>query len=270
VLRVMGDLAREFRGAFQFLSVGAQDASRADRQFLAEVAQAAEASGLCRLRLADTVGLLNPLQTYSLVEFLRAEAPMLELEFHGHNDLGMATANTIAALAAGAKYASVTVNGLGERAGNASLEEVVMAARMTLNCDCGIDTRQLGDLSVLVANASGRPLSPDKPIVGPGVFRHESGIHCSGLLSEPRSYEPFAAEEVGHTPTELVLGHHSGTRLLSSKLERLNLSLPSEALPALLEEVRRFASLRKAALSEEEFRTVVASFKTAHGLGDGR
>jgi homocitrate synthase NifV len=136
---------------FPALSVGAQDASRADRSFLLEFAQAAQQAGLSRLRIADTVGLLNPLQTSELIGMLRTEVPALPLEFHGHNDLGMATANTIAALAVGADYASVTVNGLGERAGNASLEEVVMAARLTLDVDCGVDTRQLATLSDLVA-----------------------------------------------------------------------------------------------------------------------
>ena len=128
---------------------------------------------------------------------------------------------------------SVTVNGLGERAGNASLEEVVMAARLTLEVDCGVDTRQLAMLSDVVAQASNRPLSPDKPIVGSAVFRHESGIHCSGLMAHQRAYEPFAAEEVGHAPTELVVGHHSGTGFLSRKLEQLNLRLPGKALSAL-------------------------------------
>jgi homocitrate synthase NifV len=266
VLRTMSDLATGFLGVFPALSVGAQDASRADRSFLLEFAQAAQQAGLSRLRIADTVGLLNPLQASELIGMLRTEVPALPLEFHGHNDLGMATANTIAALAVGADYASVTVNGLGERAGNASLEEVVMAARLTLDVDCGVDTRQLATLSDLVAQASSRPLSPDKPIVGSAVFRHESGIHCSGLMAHQRAYEPFAAEEVGHAPTELVVGHHSGTGFLGHKLEQLNLSLPGEALSALLEEVRHFAVFRKGAITDEELRALVADFKMTRGL----
>jgi homocitrate synthase NifV len=268
VLRTMAELASEFRSVFGHLSVGAQDASRADSSFLCEFALAAENEGLSRLRIADTVGLLNPLQTTELVRTLRTHAPGLPLEFHGHNDLGMATANTIAALAAGAEYASVTVNGLGERAGNASLEEVAMAARLTLDWDCGVDTRQLAALSALVAQASGRSLSPDKPIVGSALFRHESGIHCRGLMAHQRAYEPFAAEEVGHAPTELVLGHHSGASLLSLKLGQLNLSQPSEALPALLEAVRRFAVLRKNTITDEELRTLVADFRKDRRLTD--
>jgi homocitrate synthase NifV len=265
VLRTMTELAGEFQGVFQQLSVGAQDASRADRSFLSEFAHVAEESGLSRLRIADTVGLLNPLQTGDLISRLRRETPALPLEFHGHNDLGMATANTIAALAAGARFASVTVNGLGERAGNASLQEVVMASRITLNRDCGVDPRHLVGLSDLVARVSCRPLSPDKPVVGSAVFRHESGIHCSGLLAHQRAYEPFAAEEVGHAPTEMVLGRHSSAHLLNCKLVQLGLVLPPDALPALLEEVRRAAALRKAALTDAEFQALVANFQRTHG-----
>ena len=268
VLQTLESLVGEFGDTFQFLSVGAQDASRAEREFLLEFAQAAEAADLCRLRIADTVGLLNPLQVCDLIGDLRAAAPNLPLEFHGHNDLGMATANTIAALAAGAEAASVTVNGLGERAGNAPLDEVVMAARLTLKVACGVDTRQLSDLSALVARASGRPLAPEKPVVGDAVFRHESGIHCGGLLADARTYEPFAPEEVGHAPSTLVIGHHSGLRVLRHQLERLQLFLPPDALPHLMEEVRQFATNRKTALTDDELQRLVTHFKQSHGFSD--
>jgi homocitrate synthase NifV len=268
VLRTLAGLADEFHNAFKFLSVGAQDASRADRKFLIEFALAAQDSGLSRLRIADTVGVLNPLQACDLTGAIRAAAPGLVLEFHGHNDLGMATANTVAALAAGAECASVTVNGLGERAGNAALEEVVIAAKLTLGHDCGVDPRQLTALSDLVARASGRPLAPEKAVIGAAVFRHESGIHCGGLLENPQTYEPFAPEQVSHGPSELVLGHHSGARLLRSKLARLKLSLPQEMLPILLEEVRRLATQRKAVLTDNDCRQLVANLKKTHGLSD--
>jgi len=268
VFRTLAELAARFRGMFQFLSVGAQDASRADRVFLIEFAQAAWEAGLCRLRIADTVGILNPLQACDLMSALRAAVPELSLEFHGHNDLGMATANTISALASGADCASVTVNGLGERAGNASLEEVVMAARLTLKQDCGVDSRQLGELSELVARASGRPLDPDKPVVGKTVFRHETGIHCSGLLADRETYEPFAAEEVGHTPTAMELGRHSGGGLLRHKLHKLNLELPADLQAELLEEIRRIAISRKLPITDDELKTLVANLKKNHGLPD--
>jgi homocitrate synthase NifV len=266
VFRTLAELAAEFREAFQYLSVGAQDASRADPGFLIEFALAAKEAGLARLRVADTVGILNPLQTRDLIGALRAFVPEISLEFHGHNDLGMATANTIAALASGADCASVTVNGLGERAGNAPLEEVVMAARLTLNRDCGVDTRQLGALSALVARASGRPLELDKPVVGETVFRHESGIHCSALLANRETYEPFDASEVGHSPTVMDLGRHSGGGLLRHRLNRLNLELPADLQAELLEEIRHTAAARKAPVTDEELKSLVAALKNHHGL----
>jgi homocitrate synthase NifV len=268
VFQTLAELAADFRGAFPFLSVGAQDASRADRVFLIEFAHAAQEAGLARLRIADTVGILNPLQTCDLISDVRVASPKLAIEFHGHNDLGMATANTIAALASGADCASVTINGLGERAGNASLAEVVMAARLTLKQDCGVDTRQLGGLSELVARASGRPLDPDKPVVGGTVFRHESGIHCRGLLSNRATYEPFAAEDVGHTPTTMELGRHSGGGLLRHKLQMLNLEMPPELQAVLLEEIRRIAIRRKISITDEELKNLVANLKKNHGLPD--
>jgi homocitrate synthase NifV len=218
------------------------------------------------LRIADTVGILNPLQTAQLFSTLRAAAPNLSLEFHGHNDLGMATANSIAALASGADAASVTVNGLGERAGNAPLEEVVMAAQITLGRDCGVDTRQLAALSEQVARASGRPLCADKPVVGAAVFQHESGIHCSGLLVNRESYEPFAPEQVGHRPSEMVIGRHSGTRALRHKLDTLKLPLPSHLTAELLGEIRQTAARRKSNLSDDELCRLVAGFRKACDL----
>jgi len=268
VLRTLVQLAADFRDTFQFLSVGAQDASRANRECVIEFAQTAAAAGLCRLRIADTVGILNPLQTAELFTALRAATPELSLEFHGHNDLGMATANTITALASGADAASVTVNGLGERAGNAPLDEVVMAARITLRSDCGVDARQLSDLGDLVAHASGRPLAAEKPVTGAAVFRHESGIHCGGLMENSATYEPFAAEEVGHAPTEMVVGRHSGTRLLREKLSRLNIPFPPALLPALLASVRRFAAVRKCNLTDQDLQALADNLINNHGLPD--
>ncbi len=266
VLQTLAELAGEFRGNFQFLSVGAQDASRADRSFLIDFAQQAEVAGLDRLRIADTVGMLNPLQTSELFVALRSGVPGLPLEFHGHNDLGMATANTIAALGSGADAASVTVNGLGERAGNAALDEVVMAAKLTLRVEPGVDARQLSSLSRLVALASGRPLAPEKPVTGHAIFRHESGIHCSGLLQSPDTYEPFPAETVGHSPTEMLLGRHSSTRLLREKLERLNIELPPPLLPALLETVQHCAAVLKRSISDANLQSLAGDLRKHHGL----
>jgi homocitrate synthase NifV len=250
-LQLMVLAAREH---FPRVTVGAQDASRADPSLLRDFAQAAEALGAGRLRVADTVGVLHPLSTSALVKSLKDATPGLPLEFHGHNDLGMATANTIAAILGGAEAVSVTVNGLGERAGNACLEEVVMALRVSAGVHCGVDARRLSQLSQFVALASGRPLAPEKPIVGQVVFAHESGIHGSGLLRDGRTYEPFNPQEAGHSPSVLHVGRHTGTSLLRHEVERLGLRLDPDRLQSLMDRVRLKAAELKRSLSEAELR----------------
>ena len=214
VFESLGELVGEARGDFEYVSVGAQDASRADPEFLHDFARAARALGVRRLRLADTVGIMNPSNVIGMVVGLRDAVPGLDLEFHAHNDLGMAVANTVCALEAGARCASVTVNGLGERAGNAALEEVVLALKMSCHVQTGIMTPQLAALSDLVAAASGRSLAFDKPVTGGAAFLHESGIHCAGLLRDRRTYELFSAGEVGRTTPGFVIGRHSGRAAL--------------------------------------------------------
>ncbi len=260
VMATMEQLVAQYRGVFRQLSLGAQDASRAKPDFLAEFARGACALGVSRLRLADTVGILTPLQTCRLVNGVREAAPGLALEFHGHNDLGMATANTMAAFESGAEAASVTVNGLGERAGNAALDEVVMALKVALRQDCGIRSRQLRRLSELVADLSGRPLAHTKPVVGDAAFQHESGIHCGGLLRDQRTYEPFTPEEVGRPPSQFIVGRHSGTGVLRHELARLGVNIPPSALPGLLAQVRALAAQLKRALTDEELRSLARHY----------
>jgi homocitrate synthase NifV len=238
VLEQIAELTAYARQRFPFVSIGAQDASRSAPGFLARCARIARQAGADRLRLADTVGVWNPFQTHAMLLALKAAAGGLALGFHGHNDLGMATANTLAAVLAGAVSVDVTVNGLGERAGNAPLEEVVMALRLTLKKTCGIDARRFGELSALVARASGRPLPPDKPVTGAGVFRHESGIHVRGLLADRRTYEPFAPEAVGHADTEIVLGKHSGGAAIRQVLAEKGICLNAEEATHLAADVR--------------------------------
>jgi len=268
VFATMEKLAAQFRGVFGYLTVGAQDASRADFLFLKDFASAARENGLARLRLADTVGILTPSQTQRMIAEVKSATPGLALEFHGHNDLGMATANTIAAFEAGCECASVTVNGLGERAGNAPLAEVVMALKVALKCETGFRCGDLASLSELVAQISGRPLPDEKPVVGPAAFRHESGIHCGGLLKDQRTYEPFKPEDSGHAPSQFIIGRHSGTRVLRHKLESLKLAVPDAFLADLLAEIRRLAGERKSNLTDAEFKSLVALFQKQHGLPD--
>ncbi len=199
------------RRRFSYVSIGGQDASRAPIDVLVHFARHLASVGADRLRVADTVGRWNPLECAEVVARLRATAPELTLGVHTHNDLGMATANAIAAVAAGAHAVDVTVNGLGERAGNAALEEVVMGLEISLGVPTGIMTQELSALSSLVAEASQRPVHVSKPIVGEAVFSHESGIHVHALLRDATSYEAFAPERVGHAARRFVLGKHSGT-----------------------------------------------------------
>jgi len=227
------------------VSVGAEDASRADPAFLAEVAEAAERCGARRFRFADTLGLLDPFGTWARIDALR-RAVDLEIEIHAHDDLGLATANTLAALRAGATHASTTVNGLGERAGNAPLEEVVMGLRHLYGQDCGVDPVQFPRISALVALASGRPVAANKSIVGAGVFTHESGIHVDGLLKNPRNYEGFSPAEVGREHVT-VLGKHSGSSAVRAAYCSLGLTISHEESALLLALIRDHATRTKTA-----------------------
>lgn len=202
-------LVDEARTLFDHVSVGAQDASRTDVSLLLEFASAAQGAGANRMRYADTVGVCNPLTLVEHIRRLKSVCGDMDVEFHAHNDLGMATANCLAAVTGGADCLSVTLNGLGERAGNAALEQAVMALHYAANRDCKIRTEILGEACDLVARASERSIPAAQPIVGQAAFQHESGIHCSGQLRDRRAFEPFAAEEVG-AKTQIVAGRHSG------------------------------------------------------------
>jgi homocitrate synthase NifV len=245
VLNNLQVLAVDAREAFRIVTVGAQDASRADKSFLVEFAIAAKECGVARLRLADTVGILHPFRASSLIAEIRHAAPGLPIEFHGHNDLGMATANTLAAILSGAQAASVTVNGLGERCGNAPLEELIMALKVSAGIDCGFKTEKFSSLSDLVAAASRRALAPAKPIVGADAFRHESGIHCAGLLHDRRTYELFAPGDVGRDISEFTVGHHSGASGLIAWMEHHGHALDRLEAESLIPKIRRLSQVLK-------------------------
>ncbi len=199
---------------FDYVSVGAQDASRADESFVLELGAALAQLGAHRLRLADTVGIWDPIRCFEVVARARRRLPQIDLAVHTHDDLGMATANAIAALRAGADAVDVTVNGLGERAGNAALEEVALAIELALTRESGIVTLGLTQLSELVARAARRPLWISKAVVGEGAFQHESGIHVHALLRDRRTYEPICPESVGRERPPFVIGKHSGRAAL--------------------------------------------------------
>ena len=185
VMKELRKVVAHAREHFDWVSIGAQDATRTTPGVLQEFVNAAAGTGAHRIRIADTVGIWNPLQTANAIHTLRQFAGKAMLEFHGHNDLGMATANAIAAIQAGAGSVSVTVTGIGERAGNAALEQVVMAIRHSLGKTSGIDSLAIAGLCERVSRAARRAIPPDQPIVGQAIFQHESGIHCQSLLSGP-------------------------------------------------------------------------------------
>jgi homocitrate synthase NifV len=252
---VMGELPRiaaQARAQFDRFSFGAQDASRADLGFVREFVAAAAEHGADRVRIADTVGIWNPLSTASAIQFLRKSAGGIAIEFHGHNDLGMGAANALTAIQSGAQVVSVTVNGVGERAGNAALEQVVMAVKHSLGLETGIATTGLRQLCQLVARAERRPIPAGQPITGAAVFSHESGIHCNGMLNDVRTYEPFSAAEVGLEASTYVIGKHSGSESLRDALARLGITVTRHMASRMLPEVRRLSVRRKSPLRNED------------------
>lgn len=233
------------RAAGYCVSVGLEDASRAEPDFVAEAARVAQQAGAERVRFADTLGVLDPFSIYERMAHLR-NAVQIDIEVHAHDDLGLATANTLAALRAGATHASTTVNGLGERAGNAALEEVVMGLRHLHAIDTGVDTAQLPAISALVADASGRRVEPGKSIVGDAVFTHESGLHVDGLLKDRRTYEPFDPAELGRSH-RTVLGKHSGSHAVIAAYAQLGLRIERPQAEAVLGRIRAHATQAKRA-----------------------
>ncbi|MEF2070897.1 homocitrate synthase [Consotaella aegiceratis] len=247
-LAKVADLIVEARSQGFTVSLGLEDASRADPAFLVELARTAKAAGAIRVRLADTLGILDPFATHRLVTTVHQAG--LPIEFHAHNDLGMATANTLAAATAGAGHLSVTVNGLGERAGNAALEEIA-AAIAYAGGTTGIDLTALMDLSALVERASGRQLPVFKPIVGEAVFTHEAGIHVDGLLKDKATYEALPPALFGRRHT-LVLGKHSGLAGLRLALAEVGLPDDVETAKTMLGLIRTQVTLTKATPSRQD------------------
>jgi len=243
VLHTVRDFVRRATDMGYLVCVGCEDASRADIEFVRRVADAAQESGALRLRFADTLGLLDPFTTFDHIGLLRRMVDM-QIEIHAHDDFGMATANSVAAVRAGASHVNTTVNGLGERAGNAPLEEVVMALRHLEEVETGVNMRNYPALSRLVAAASGREVAPNKSIVGTAVFTHEAGIHVDGVIKNPRTYEPFDPAEVG-MEHRVVLGKHSGTGAVIKAYADIGILLSKIEAQDILPKVREFAHRTK-------------------------
>jgi homocitrate synthase NifV len=234
-----------------YISVNAEDASRSDMDFLIQFATEAKKAGADRIRYCDTVGILDPFTTFERISKLK-ESIEIDIEMHTHNDFGMATANALAGVKAGASHVGVTVNGLGERAGNAALEEVVMALKLLLNTDLKFATGRFVEVAQFVARASGRTLPAWKAIVGSNMFAHESGIHADGMLKNPLTYEVFSPEDVG-SERQIVIGKHSGTASIKAKfLNEYAKEISEEEANEILRRVRLFAVDMKRSLFDKE------------------
>lgn len=232
-----------------YLSLGLEDASRAEPDFVDEVCLLAEKKGINRIRFADTLGIMDPISMFETIKRLRNRLG-IDIGVHTHNDFGMATANAVSALAAGADFADVTVNGLGERAGNAVLEEVVGFLAKRKGTD-KYNLKCLRPLSEYVAKVSGIPLSPRKPVVGKDIFTCESGIHIDGLIKNPSNYEPFDPAEVS-LKRKIIIGKKIGRSALRHKLKSLGTNTEDRLLEKLLMKVKNESSRLKKSFSDEE------------------
>jgi isopropylmalate/homocitrate/citramalate synthase len=244
--------ARELIGmakdAGAFVSISAEDLARTEIGFLQEYAGVVREAGADRLRLSDTVGTMTPEQYGTRVRAV-VSATDIDVQCHAHNDFGLGLANTLAGLAAGARYFHVTVNGMGERAGMADLAQASALLQLRYDRDLGIDLAQLTGLSQLVVEATGHNLLPWQPVVGASVFTHESGIHVGGMLRDTATFEPFSPELVGGA-RRYVLGKHSGRAAVRWALQEAGIRPEEELLGQCLQRVRQLAIERGSPTSE--------------------
>ena len=242
-----------------YISVNGEDASRADTDFLIEFINLAKEAGADRFRYCDTVGVMEPFTLRERIERIY-KATNFDIEMHTHNDFGMATANAIAGIVGGANHIGVTVNGLGERAGNAALEEVIMALKYVYGYETDIDTTKFREISKYVSQASGRELPAWKAIVGTNMFRHESGIHADGALKNPKNYEAFDPSEVG-LERQIVIGKHSGKAAIVNKFREYEIELTNEEAEEMLELVRQTSVRMKRNLFDKELVEIYKDLK---------
>lgn len=245
ILKLIGDTVRYAASKFEIVAFSPEDASRTEIDYLCECYRVAIDAGATTIGFPDTVGILTPEKAGNFIRQIQARVPNVDralLAVHFHNDLGLAVANTLAGIEAGAHVVQCTVNGIGERAGNASLEEVAMA--LDLHFDQygrrgKIDTTQLVPLCHLVQRLTGIRPAPNKPVCGQTIFATEAGIHQDGLLKNPDTYLPFRPEKVGASGLQLVLGRHSGRRAVAHRLQELGLDSGEPAVIAMLEQIKQ-------------------------------
>jgi len=249
-LKRLIDLSARARTAGARLTIGAMDVARSEAEFLCRFADTARACGAARLRLADTVGLQTPLEVAETVTRLKRLSP--PLEYHAHNDLGLATANALTALQAGAAAVDVTVGGLGERAGNAALEEVAAALSLRPELSCDIEVAGLPGLCQLMASLSGEAISPRKPVSGSRIGWCESGVHAAGLLKDPASFQPWRPSHGELGQVKLVAGSSSGAHGVRAMLAAAGIEIDQAEASNLALSARLAALSRRGSLAVDE------------------
>jgi 2-isopropylmalate synthase len=242
----------------------AEDATRSDWNFLSQIVEATIAAGATTVNIPDTVGYTTPEEYFELISHLKNTVPNIEqarISVHCHNDLGLAVANSWAAIRAGADQVECTVNGIGERAGNAALEEIVMAMhtrRDIMDVDCNIITQEIARSSELLSTITGVKVQPHKAIVGANAFAHESGIHQHGMLNERTTYEIMTPESVGIRKTKLVLGKHSGKHALKDRIKELGYEVQGQEFEKIFEQFKALCD-RKKTIYDEDLEALLAS-----------
>ncbi len=254
--------ARRYTGDVEF---SPQDATRSDHQFLVDVCRAAVEAGATTINIPDTVGYATPAEFVELLKRIYAEVrgdrSDVTISVHCHDDLGLAVANSLSAISAGARQIEGAVNGIGERAGNTSIEEIIMAIKTrqdVFGVEIGADTTQIFDTSRLVSQLTGYPVQFNKAVVGRNAFAHESGIHQHGVLRDPETYEIMNAESIGQRGAQIILGKHSGRAGFADALANLNLSLEEDEFNQAFEKFKAMAD-RKLEIGERELRAIAST-----------
>lgn len=253
---------RYARSLCEVVEFSAEDASRSDPDYLCRVFEAVIEAGATIVNIPDTVGYAIPDEFASLIRYVKSNVSNIDkamISVHCHNDLGLAVANSLAAICAGAQQVECTVNGIGERAGNASLEELAMLLAVRQSCfsvETSIQTEQLFPTSRLLCEITGIEVQPNKAIVGRNAFAHEAGIHQDGVLKNPLTYEIMTPESVGLSGNALVLGKHSGRRALSERLKHLGYQFNTDEITSLYHQFTRLAD-RKKVIADDDLRSLV-------------
>ncbi len=269
VLEEVDRAVRQARGYTDDVEFSAEDATRSDWDFLIQVFNTAVKAGATTLNVPDTVGYTTPVEYHELISYLRAHIPGSEnliFSLHCHNDLGLAVANSLAAIQAGARQVECTVNGIGERAGNTAMEEVVMALKTRPDAFEGLDTKvvttEIYPTSRLLSSIIGIPVQPNKAIVGDNAFAHEAGIHQDGVLKAAITYEIMTPQSIGRPSNELVLGKHSGRAAFKDRLAELGYDMSDEDFQNAFKRFKDLAD-RKKTIYNEDIESIVADSVTA-------